>query len=54
MSLMSQKLEYKDIKKLSAKELDVLVQDNEFIAQYKSIPKQFRARLTRKQLLFMG
>ena len=31
-----------------------MVEGNEFIEQYKSIPKKFRARLTRKQMLMMG
>ena len=42
------------MKKLSAEEVDQMVQGNEFIEQYKSIPKKFRARLTRKQMLMMG
>ena len=42
------------MKKLSAEEVDKLVEGNEFIEQYKSIPKKFRARLTRKQMLMMG
>ncbi len=44
----------KQINELTQNEIQKIVEENDFIQQYKSIPKAMRAKLTNKQLIRMS